>query len=260
MYRASSSLSNVSILKQVDLLVDFLRKQPPGSFFRRLYGIKMEHCLASQKWQEQNVGIKLAGALRKAERIPELSRLFCTGNGFMRRNVLRALDHMDTFQEETAQLVAQGLQDKYFEVRATAIAVAGKYAAELSGRAGFAEQIRRALTKRFENFDVRREALLVLPRFLSVEGYFRAADRFRFTENTRLRQAILDGLHGALASGCIASGDLDATRQFVEEMPVTTSDFNPRFLIRESFLQFYRALEEAGSRPAKEAVLDRKSH
>ena len=252
--------SNVSILKQVDLLVDFLRKQPPESFFRRLYSIKMEHCLASEKWQEVNVGIKLAGALGKVDRIPELARLFRSGNGFMRRNVLRAMEHMNVFQEETAQLVAQGLQDRYFEVRAMAISLAGKYAAQLSGRPGFAEQIRQALTRRFENFDVRREALLVLPHFLPVEGYFRVADRYRFTENARLRQAILDGLRSAINSSCIAPGDLDATRRFVEEMPVTTSDFNPRFLIRESFLRFYRALEEAGSRLEKEAVLDRKSH
>jgi hypothetical protein len=122
------------------------------------------------------------------------------------------------------------------------------------------KQIGKVLSRRFENFDVRRQALLVLPRFLSPHEYFKVADRFRFTENARLRQAILDGLRIAVKSGYISAVDLEATRRFVEEMPITTSDFNPRFLIRESFLDFFRTLEEAGARPETEPDLDRKSY
>ena len=124
--------AGMEILKQVDLLVGFLRKQPKGSFYHRLYTIKMEEFLQSSDWHLINNGIKLIGALGRADLFPVLAKHFSSGNGFMRRNALRALDHIGVYVEEIPGLLIRAFQDPYFEVRATAFSVAGRYAARLS--------------------------------------------------------------------------------------------------------------------------------
>ncbi|MGK2856754.1 MAG: glycosyltransferase [Thermoanaerobaculia bacterium] len=233
------------IMRQVDVLVQFLRKQPPGSTYRRLYGIKMEEYLASDDWQKINNGIKLAGALGRADRLDDLRRWLREGNGFMRRNTLRALDHLGVEIPDLPDLLRTALDDNYFEARATALEIAGRHFGGLRGNAAFVDRLRAMAKKRFQHFDVRYQQLRVLPLFVPLEEYFSIADRFRFAENTRLRQAILDGLHRALDAGIITGAhDRDATRRFIDAMPVTTSDFKPQFMIRDSFIQLYQRLQE----------------
>jgi hypothetical protein len=236
------------ILRQVDVLVQFLRKQPAESTYRRLYGIKMEENLASSDWQKVNTGIKLAGALGRVDRLDDLRKWLREGNGFMRRNALRALDHLGVPIPDLGALLGAALGDNYFEARATALELAGRHHATLRGDQAFVDRLRETSKRRFQHFDVRYQQLRVLPLFVPLEEYFRFADRFRFAENTRLRQAILDGLRRALDAGIIGAMDRDATRRFIDEMPVTTSDFKPQFLIRESFIQLYKRLsdEESG--------------
>jgi UDP-N-acetylglucosamine--N-acetylmuramyl-(pentapeptide) pyrophosphoryl-undecaprenol N-acetylglucosamine transferase len=234
---------SVQILKQVDLLVEFLRKQPAGSFYRRLYGIKMEEYLQASDWKTINNGIKLIGALQRADRIPDLVRHFDSGNGFMRRNVLRALDHLGICVPEVPGLLTRALSDPYFEVRAAAFAVAGRYAPELRDHEELGQQMRARMCGRL-HFDERLQALHVLPSYLPIADYMKLADRFRFCENARLRQAILDGIRIALNRGRIGAGDMETTRRFINEMLITTSDFVPQFSIRTSFVELHRALSE----------------
>ena len=233
------------ILRQVDVLVQFLRRQGPSSTYRRLYGIKMEEYLASDDWQKVNNGIKLAGALGRADRLDDLRRWLREGNGFMRRNTLRALDHIGVEIPDLAELLAGSLDDSYFEARATALEVAGRHFGALRASPHFTAKLRAMAKKRFQHFDVRYQQLRVLPLFLPLEEYFRVADRYRFAENTRVRQAIIDGLKRAHDAGIIAAAaERDATRRFIDEMPVTTSDFKPQFMIRDSFIQLYQRLSD----------------
>jgi hypothetical protein len=239
------------ILRQVDVLVQFLRKQPAGSTYRRLYGIKMEESLASSDWTKINTGIKLAGALGRIDRLDDLRKWLREGNGFMRRNALRALDHLGIPVPDLGALLGAALDDNYFEARATALEIAGRHHETLRADAAFVAKLRATSKRRFQHFDVRYQQLRVLPLFLPLEEYFAFADRYRFAENTRLRQAILDGLRRALDAGNIGAADRDATRRFIDEMPVTTSDFKPQFMIRESFIQLYKQLsdEDRGEGP-----------
>jgi UDP-N-acetylglucosamine--N-acetylmuramyl-(pentapeptide) pyrophosphoryl-undecaprenol N-acetylglucosamine transferase len=234
------------ILRQVDVLVRFLRDQPAGSAYRRLYGIKMEEALASSDWQKLNNGIKLAGALGRADRIDDLRKWAREGNGFMRRNALRALDHLGVPIQDLGAILGAALDDNYFEARATALELAGRHHAALRDDAAFVDKLRATAKRRFQHFDVRYQQLRVLPLFVPLDEYFRFADRYRFAENTRIRQAILDGLRRALHAEIIGAHERDATRRFIDEMPVTTSDFKPQFTIRESFIQLYKQLSEEG--------------
>ncbi len=242
--------AGVRILKQVDLLVDFLRKQPQESFYRRLYHIKMEEYLAADSWMTVNNGIKLAGALQRVDRVPDLVKWFGCGNGFMRRNVLRALENMNRYIDALPDLLLRGLDDSYFEVRATALTVAGKYAAQLRSNAALVDKMKKVVGQRLQHFDVRLEGLRVLPLFLPLRDYLRIASRYRFARNVRLRQAILEGLRKALQNARLGGAEIELARRFINEMPITTSDFSPHFNIRDSFVALYRELSD--KEPPKE--------
>jgi len=151
---------------------------------------------------------------------------------------------MDRFVPEVPSLLSKALEDSYFEVRAEAVAVAGRYAAELSGDAGLVRKLKEVASRRFQHYEVRRESLRVLPLFVSLDEYLRIAGRYRFAENARLRQSILEGLRAAVLAGRIGPAEAERLRQFISEIPVTTSDFAPSFTIRDSFLQLYHALSE----------------
>lgn len=234
----------VRIHKQVDLLVDFLRSQPPDSFYRRLYAIKMEEHLASRDWRVVNVGIKLAGALGRRDRAAELVRLFDSGNGFMRRNVLKALEHMGGDVPDVERLLTRAVNDSYFEVRAAAFPLAVVHAARVANDADLVERMRRAVVRRFQHFQVRMEGLRAMALLLPFGSYVRLAWRFRYTANVRVRRAILEGVQAALEAGRLAERDLDLAERLLNDLLVTTSDFSPQFRIRERYVELYRRLED----------------
>jgi UDP-N-acetylglucosamine--N-acetylmuramyl-(pentapeptide) pyrophosphoryl-undecaprenol N-acetylglucosamine transferase len=237
----------VRILRQTDALISFLRKEPADSLYRRLYHIRAEQNLASDRWEDQNNGIKLVGALRMEGHVNELSRLFSIGNGFMRRNVMIAIEHFGVFHPCFIGLIRKGLADRYFETRAAAVSAAGQYWSQLKGDPVIILHLRRILSRRFERFDTRLQALLVAPRFLALQEYLTLSERFRFAANTRLRQAILDGLAFSVRQDHLHAGLLESIHRFIDDMPITTSDFSPRFKIRESYKQLQQCLFDAAA-------------
>jgi hypothetical protein len=146
------------------------------------------------------------------------------------------------FNDETVRLVRLGLDDPYFEVRAGAAALAGRFFDRLAGHPEILSRFRRLAGKRFEVSDVQAAVIQVLPLFFGLDDYFALVDRFRFARNVRLRQAILNGIQGALGAGRIRRAELDRVRQFVKEILITTSSFKPEFSIRESYRELYDKL------------------
>jgi hypothetical protein len=234
----------VRIHKQVDVLVDFLRSQPPDSFYRQLYAIKMEEYLASRDWRVVNVGIKLAGALGRRDRATELVRLFDSGNGFMRRNVLKALEHMGGDVPEVERLLTRAVNDSYFEVRAAAFPLAVVHAERVASDTDLVERMRRAVLRRFQHFQVRMEGLRAMALLVPFSSYVRLAWHFRYAANVRVRRAILEGVQAALEAGRLAEQDLDLAERLLNDLLVTTSDFLPQFRIRERYVELYRRLED----------------
>jgi UDP-N-acetylglucosamine--N-acetylmuramyl-(pentapeptide) pyrophosphoryl-undecaprenol N-acetylglucosamine transferase len=234
---------SVGIRKLVDTLADFLHRQPKDSFYRRLYAIKMDEYLAADDWHQRNIGVKLAGALGRSDRIPRLLALYPGGTGYVRRNILRALNSIGLFDDAFPDLVFRGIGDPYFEARAAAFAMAGTFSDRLSDNRALVEAMTRAFRSRLQHVEVRIEALRVLPLFIPLDDYFGLAGEYRFAQNARLRQAILEGLQTALRKGCITGHDLERTRAFTDEMLITTSDFAPRFRIRQSFLDLQERID-----------------
>lgn len=233
---------------QVDRLVEQLRRQGEDSFYRRLYSIKLEEALASPDWQTVNRGIKLAGALRRTDLVDELARRFATGNGFMRRNALTAMRHLELWCESIPELILKALADSYYEVRAGAFALAAAYASQLRGNRQVTEKLAAVMARRFERFEVRVQGLRCLPSLVPFAEYQRLAWRHRFAANVKLRQAILDGVKAALDAGWLSDREISAARRFISDMLITTSDFAPQFRIRESFRNLAAQLEERARR------------
>jgi UDP-N-acetylglucosamine--N-acetylmuramyl-(pentapeptide) pyrophosphoryl-undecaprenol N-acetylglucosamine transferase len=232
----------VRIHKQVDVLVDFLRAQPADSFYRQLYAIKMEEHLASGDWRTVNVGIKLAGALGREDLVPDLLRHFRHGNPFMRRNVLKALEHMGCEVPQLEDLLGQAVGDSYFEVRAAAFPLATAHSARVARSPALVERLRKAVDRRFQHFQVRVEGLRSLPMLLPFSAYMRVAWRFRFDANVRVRRAILEGVLAALDAERLGERDLELAERLLNDMLITTSDFSPQFRIRERYVELYRRL------------------
>jgi len=232
----------LKIQKQIDALTAFLRTEPPGSLYRRYYGIQVESDLKSPDWQIVNRGIKLCGALQRNDKVSDLYGFFESGNGFIRRNALTAIREMDVDYGMIVNLVRRGLDDPYFEVRAGAAAMAGQHFDQLAGHADVLARLRALAARRFEVSEVQAAVIQVLPLFFPLDDYFTMVDRFRFARNVRLRQAVLSGIQGALSAGRIRREDMDRLRQFVKEILITTSSFKPEFSIRESYRELYDKL------------------
>jgi UDP-N-acetylglucosamine--N-acetylmuramyl-(pentapeptide) pyrophosphoryl-undecaprenol N-acetylglucosamine transferase len=238
----------VQVQSQVDRLVGFLRDAGPDSFYRRLYSIKMEEWLAAKDWRRINDGIKLAGALQRRDLTPTLERHFRTGTGFMRRNVLQALQNMGEYSDRIPELVDEALDDNYFEVRSAAFSLAAAYHQHIRGQSALVAKMAAVVDRRVESFEVRVQALRCMPLLVSFADYQRLAWRFRYAANVRYRQAILDGIKAALDASLMEPPAVSAARRFISDMLVTTSHFAPQFRIRESFRALATELEERSRR------------
>ena len=92
--------------------------------------------LSHKAWQDRNLGVKLIGLTRYREKIPTLLEMlsdrtpvsrvkrFFGGDfeqvGFIRRNIVRALEIMDYFDHDVEKHLLEAMEDPYFEVRAQA--------------------------------------------------------------------------------------------------------------------------------------------
>lgn len=234
---------SVRIQKQDDRLAEFLARQPADGLYRRLYTIKAEDALGSTSWAGQNRGIKLAGALGLSEHVPRIMELFRTGYPYVRRNALKALAGLEVPAELVREAVSAGLEDSYYEVRSGALRLAAvnpeacRLDQELISRL-------RHMIRRGEHFEVRLAALQGLPQLVDLADYLRLSAPYRFARKARFRQGLLEGLQSALRTGRYGSSEeREQIRRFIEEMMVTTSDFSPRFKLRESLSELSRRVD-----------------
>lgn len=233
---------NLRRQRQVDVLVEHLRKQRPDSFLRRFYAIKMDGFLQSGRWAEFNKGVKLCGALKRWEKIPLLVEAMHGGNGFVRRNILRALANMELYDPAMAEIATDAMRDGYFEVRAEGVALAHAYHAKLAGNPAVVDGVRRLARRRSGHFEVRCQAIRSLPFFVPLDEYFRIVGPYRFSQNVRLREAILEGLRQALGEGRVYPAQMKEVRHFLQDFLITTSSFKPNFSIRAAYKEIYDQL------------------
>ena len=98
----------VRFQRQYDSLVAHLEATPRG-LYHRLYDAKVDEYLAAGDEATVNRGIKLVGALRRADRYPELIAGLARWPGFLRRNALAALAKAERCGEGFAAAAERGL-------------------------------------------------------------------------------------------------------------------------------------------------------
>jgi len=93
--------------------------------FRTDYAYKVDLYLNSPNWSVRNVGVKLIGLFGLEERHVALMEAYRAEirNGFIRRNALAALRHLQVWNPPVSLLVTQALNDSYYEVRAEALKI-----------------------------------------------------------------------------------------------------------------------------------------
>jgi len=231
----------VRFQRQYDSLVAHLEATPRG-LYHRLYDAKVDEYLVAGDEATVNRGIKLVGALRRADRYPELIAGLARWPGFLRRNALAALAKAERCGEGFAAAAERGLDDSYWEVRREALALILRFPAELGAVPALARGVERLAGRRREGFEVRGTALRAAVAVLDERRFLTLAAPFATERSVRLREALLDAVARGLESGRLR--DRMAVRLLLERVVVTTSEFSPSFRIRERFLAAARALEE----------------
>ncbi len=231
----------VRFQRQYDSLVAHLEATPRG-LYHRLYDAKVDEYLAAGDEATVNRGIKLVGALRRADRYPELIAGLARWPGFLRRNALAALAKAERCGEGFAAAAERGLGDSYWEVRREALALILRFPAELGAVPALGRGVERLAGRRREGFEVRGAALRAAVAVLDERRFLALAAPFATERSVRLREALLDAVARGLESGRLR--DRMAVRLLLERVVVTTSEFSPSFRIRERFLAAARALEE----------------
>ncbi|MHC1725352.1 MAG: glycosyltransferase [Syntrophobacteraceae bacterium] len=216
--------------------------------------------LSHNAWQDRNLGVKLIGLTKHREKVPTLLKMLSDRTpvsrvkrmfggdfeqvGFIRRNIVQALQILDTFTDEVEKHLLAALEDNYFEVRAQACRTAAHFGPVLEGRALWVD----ALFKRIEDkcFEVVIEAATALGEVGSDTKAAEALLALNESHYWQVRNAALHGIKRMIERGGIdLSPELLArTSSFI----LTSTDFKPHFQIKET----YAAIRDCSSKPNTE--------
>jgi UDP-N-acetylglucosamine--N-acetylmuramyl-(pentapeptide) pyrophosphoryl-undecaprenol N-acetylglucosamine transferase len=227
--------------------------------------------LSRKGWQDRNLGIKLIGLTRYREKIPTLltmlsdrtpvSRIkrFFGGDfeqvGFIRRNIVQALQVMDHFDPDVEKHLLAALADPYFEVRVQACLCAAHFGSFLAGKESWINGI----AKRLE--DDCFEVVIEAAKTLGVIGTDRKAAEALFSLNQshywQVRNAALHGLKKMIERGVVEVSEelLCKTASFI----LTSTDFRPHFEIKETYAAIRECAKENKSEhhlPGQAALSD----
>jgi UDP-N-acetylglucosamine--N-acetylmuramyl-(pentapeptide) pyrophosphoryl-undecaprenol N-acetylglucosamine transferase len=227
--------------------------------------------LSRKGWQDRNLGIKLIGLTRYREKIPTLLKMlsdrtpvskikkFFGGDfeqvGFIRRNIVQALQVMDHFDSDVEKHLLAALKDPYFEVRVQACRSAAHFGPFLAGNKSWINGIAERLED--DCFEVVIEAA----RALGEIGTDREAAEALFSMNEshywQVRNAALCGLKKMIERGVVEASEelLSRTSSFI----LTSTDFRPHFEIKETYAAVRKCAEESKSEhhlPGQAALSD----
>ena len=216
--------------------------------------------LSHKAWQDRNLGVKLIGLTRHREKIPTLLKMLSDKTpvsrvkrmfggdfeqvGFIRRNIVQALQILDTFDEGVEKHLLSALEDNYFEVRAQVCRTAAHFGPVLAGKSVWID----ALFERLDDgcFEVVIEAAKALGE---VGTDNKVAERLLALNEShywQVRNAALHGIKRMIERGWIEPSPelLARTSSFI----LTSTDFKPHFQIKET----YASIRNRSGKPGAE--------
>ena len=212
--------------------------------------------LTSSSWPERNLGVKLIGLLKHEDKLSSLLYLMADRTpasrlqrwfggdfkqvGFVRRNVLIALQILDKWGQEVEARVYQALGDGYYEVRAQAARTIGHFAEGLIQRQAVTEKLLALIKDR--SFEVAIEAALALGYVGADLEVVEALLDLKEHHYWQVRDAALRSVARLLRRGIISDRNwiLEETSRFI----LTTTDFRSHFTIKESYRDLYELCGE----------------
>jgi len=219
--------------------------------------------LTSPHWQERNLGVKLIGLLKHEEKLSSLLHLLADPTpaswlqrllggdyrqvGFIRRNILAALQHLNRWDGEVEAHVIRALADGYYEVRTQAARTMRQFADRLMEREAVCDRLLSLLQDR--SFEVVIEASVALG---AVAGDRRATEALldlREHHYWQVRDAALRALALLVKRGVIHDRQWLVTE--ISRFILTMTDFRSHFAIKESYRQLFELCREMATRESK---------
>ncbi|HYA42923.1 MAG TPA: glycosyltransferase [Syntrophobacteraceae bacterium] len=203
--------------------------------------------LSHASWQDRNLGVKLIGLTMYRGKIPTLLEMlsdrtpasrvkkFFGGDfeqvGFIRRNIVQALQVLDYFDMDVQKHLLEALEDPYFEVRAQACRTAAHFAPFLAGKDMCVNRILECLED--ECFEVVIEAAKALGQVGTGSRVLKALLSMNESHYWQVRNAALLGLKQMIERGVVEVSEelLAKASAFI----LTSTDFRPHFQIQETY-------------------------
>jgi UDP-N-acetylglucosamine--N-acetylmuramyl-(pentapeptide) pyrophosphoryl-undecaprenol N-acetylglucosamine transferase len=212
--------------------------------------------LTSPAWQERNVGVKLIGLLKHEEKLSSLLHLLADPTpatwlqrlfggdfrqvGFIRRNIVAALRHLNRWDREVEARVMQALVDGYYEVRTQAARTIRHFADRLVEREAVCDRLLSLLKDR--SFEVVIEAAVALGAVARDRQATEALLDLREHHYWQVRDAALRALALLVKRGVIHDRRWMVTE--ISRFILTMTDFRSHFAIKESYRQLFELCRE----------------
>ncbi len=212
--------------------------------------------LSHRAWQDRNIGVKLIGFTRYHEKIPTLLHMLRDRTpagrinrllggdyeqvGFIRRNIVSALQVLNHFDENIGEHLIMAAADPYFEVRSQVCRAAVHFGAHLAGDERWFQAVVTCLNDRC--FEVVAEAVKALGEIGTDERALECLVKMKEHHFWQVRDAALRGLGRLLERGVIMASPslLSQINSFV----LTATDFRPHFSIKETYKNIQRSYNE----------------
>jgi UDP-N-acetylglucosamine--N-acetylmuramyl-(pentapeptide) pyrophosphoryl-undecaprenol N-acetylglucosamine transferase len=212
--------------------------------------------LTSPAWQERNVGVKLIGLLKHEEKLSSLLHLLADPTpatwlqrlfggdfrqvGFIRRNIVAALRHLNRWDREVEARVMQALADGYYEVRTQAARTIKHFADRLVERETVCDRLLCLLKDR--SFEVVIEAAVALGAVATARQATEALLDLKEHHYWQVRDAALRALALLVKRGVIHDRQWMVAE--ISHFILTMTDFRSHFVIKESYRQLFELCRE----------------
>jgi UDP-N-acetylglucosamine--N-acetylmuramyl-(pentapeptide) pyrophosphoryl-undecaprenol N-acetylglucosamine transferase len=203
--------------------------------------------LTHEAWQDRNMGVKLIGYTWYHEKTPALlhmlvdrtpahwARRLFGGDfrqvGFIRRNIVQALQVMKRHDAEIEEHLLIAAEDPYFEVRSQVCRALAFYGSSLHQPEVVFQAVLRALGD--DCFEVAVEAARAIGEVGMDHRSLETLLRLRENHYWQVRDAGLRGIHRLLQRGIVPP--TDGLTSEIGSFILTATDFRPHFSIKESY-------------------------
>lgn len=211
------------------------------------YRHRAEGLLADRNWPARNLGVKLVGLTHYHAKTPTLLKMLADRTpvsaiqrafggdyeqvGFIRRNIVQALQVLDRLDDRVEAALLDAVQDPYYEVRVLACRTAAHFGPVLAGKEAWHMAVRERL--RDPSFEVIVAAARALGE-IGIDG--RALEALLGLKEHDQWQVRNGALHGImrLLQRCVVMPSQELLEE-VDRFILTAPDFQPDFSIEKTY-------------------------